>query len=287
MPLEFTCRCGRRLAAREAQAGRRVQCPMCGAKTTLSSPGRTEDQAEPDLATAIQSGLPEDHRVADDDCLLACVVQRNGKATLALVLGLLSFGLNVLTAFPAVILARLSIAQINRSQGCLAGKRRAVAGLVLAGLGTLFSGVAGYFVYGTLCQLVAMDDLRQISGAMIRAAEEENGRMPTWALSGRDGRPLLSWRVALLPYLGQNDLYQEFKLDEPWDGPNNSRLLSLMPRVYAHPLDRSGAARGLTYYRVFTGPQTAFPTHYPRSHRALRRYGTGRASRTAPRTQSW
>jgi hypothetical protein len=48
---------------------------------------------------------------------------------------------------------------------------------------------------------------------------------PTHAIYSKDGKtPLLSWRVAILPHLGQEALYKEFKLDEPWDSENNKKL---------------------------------------------------------------
>ena len=50
-----------------------------------------------------------------------------------------------------------------------------------------------------------------------------------------DGKPLLSWRVALLPYIEQGNLFNQFNLDEPWDSPHNIQLLELMPDVYRNP----------------------------------------------------
>ena len=49
---------------------------------------------------------------------------------------------------------------------------------------------------------------------------------PTMTMSGK---PLLSWRVHLLPFLEENELYEQFKLDEPWDSPHNIKLLDQMP----------------------------------------------------------
>jgi DNA repair exonuclease SbcCD ATPase subunit len=78
------------------------------------------------------------------------------------------------------------------------------------------------------------------------------------------GKALLSWRVALLPFLAENDLYKQFKLDEPWDSPHNLKLLKKMPAVYAAP--GSGKAdAGKTWYQVFVGEHAAFE-----KHRALR-----------------
>jgi prepilin-type processing-associated H-X9-DG protein len=74
-------------------------------------------------------------------------------------------------------------------------------------------------------------------------------------LAGRDGKPLLSWRVALLPYLGYKSLYARFHLDEPWDSPHNRALLSEMPREFACP-GGPGRSTGQTGYLVVVGPVT-------------------------------
>ncbi|HJZ89418.1 MAG TPA: DUF1559 domain-containing protein [Gemmataceae bacterium] len=64
-------------------------------------------------------------------------------------------------------------------------------------------------------------------------------------------RPLLSWRVHILPNLGQDALYRRFKLDEPWDSANNRPLVSQMPDVYITPEARKKAGDGKTFYRGF------------------------------------
>ena len=45
----------------------------------------------------------------------------------------------------------------------------------------------------------------------------------------------MSWRVAILPYLDAGDLYNRFRLHEPWDSPHNSKLLGEMPDVFKTP----------------------------------------------------
>ena len=69
-----------------------------------------------------------------------------------------------------------------------------------------------------------------------------------------DGTPLLSWRVALLPQLGYQQLYDRFHLDEPWDSPHNRPLLALMPAELACP-DAGVARDGKTGYMVVVGPK--------------------------------
>jgi hypothetical protein len=76
---------------------------------------------------------------------------------------------------------------------------------------------------------------------------------PAPAIFNREGLPLLSWRVAILPYLGYHSLYGRFHLDEPWDSVGNRALLAEMPREFACP---AGPARttGQTPYQVVVGP---------------------------------
>jgi hypothetical protein len=73
--------------------------------------------------------------------------------------------------------------------------------------------------------------------------------------------PLLSWRVAILPFIEEARLYKEFKLDEPWDSPHNKKLLEKMPRIYA-PV-RGEAKPGTTYYQVFVGKYAPFDGTIP------------------------
>jgi hypothetical protein len=80
--------------------------------------------------------------------------------------------------------------------------------------------------------------------------------MPAAAIYGKDKKPLLSWRVAILPFIEQDNLYRRFKLDEPWDSPNNKALIPLMPKVYA-PVN-GNAKDGKTPYQLFVGPGALF-----------------------------
>src|SRR5262249_38557599 len=72
-----------------------------------------------------------------------------------------------------------------------------------------------------------------------------------------DGKPLLSWRMLLLPYLDQKELYKEFKLDEPWDSTHNRKLLAKAPAVFL-PVRGAGDAKDSTFFQVFTGKAAMF-----------------------------
>src|SRR5205085_10226222 len=81
------------------------------------------------------------------------------------------------------------------------------------------------------------------------------------AICDKQGRPLLSWRVAILPYIEQGQLYKQFKLDEPWDSEHNRKLIPLMPATYVVPA--APPKPGETHYRVFVGGGAAFDLAKP------------------------
>ncbi|MFL5242254.1 MAG: DUF1559 domain-containing protein [Gemmataceae bacterium] len=76
-------------------------------------------------------------------------------------------------------------------------------------------------------------------------------------IADEKGKALLSWRVALLPYLEQDKLYKQFKLDEPWDSENNKKLLAEMPEFYASPRVVV-KKKGYTVYQGFAGEGSLF-----------------------------
>jgi hypothetical protein len=80
---------------------------------------------------------------------------------------------------------------------------------------------------------------------------------PPAASVDKNGKPLLSWRVLILPYLDQNDLYRQFKLDEPWDSEHNKKLIEKMPDVYRVPALPSLPDHSTTYF-VPVGKETVF-----------------------------
>ncbi len=97
---------------------------------------------------------------------------------------------------------------------------------------------------------------KQIGLAMHNYASV-NGAFPGPAITGKQGTALLSWRVAILPYIEQQGLYNKFKLDEPWDSPHNKTLLKEMPSLYVCP-SRAAGEPFTTSYQVFTGKGALF-----------------------------
>ncbi|MGO9467752.1 MAG: DUF1559 domain-containing protein [Isosphaeraceae bacterium] len=97
-------------------------------------------------------------------------------------------------------------------------------------------------------------DQLKFLGLAMHEYHEQHGSFPAPAIFSVEGRPLLSWRVALLPHMGYRSLYERFRLDEPWDSPHNRALLAEMPREFGCP---AGPAHreGRTGYRVIIGPE--------------------------------
>ncbi len=248
MPIIVTCECGRQFQTNDENAGRRARCPDCGRELIIPKPGQAESGLRPE-------GV--DFAVSEQ--------RTSGKAITSLVLGIASFFCCLFTGLPAIIFGVLGLGDINSSRGWITGKGIAIAGIItgLIGctlslvfvVGALFFGVpqAREAVYRAQCT----NNLKQIGLAM-HAYLSQAKHFPPAAITDKDGKPVLSWRVAILPFIEQASLYHEFHLGEPWDSPHNKALLSKMPAVYRCPSVPQGGDPTVTIYQVFVGPGTLF-----------------------------
>ena len=100
------------------------------------------------------------------------------------------------------------------------------------------------------------NNLKQLITAL-HNYHDTNRHFPTRANYDNNGKPLLSWRVHILPYINQQALYSRFKLNEPWDSPHNRQLIRLMPPTYANPNLPSG---GVTNYLAVVGTDSVVST---------------------------
>jgi hypothetical protein len=93
-------------------------------------------------------------------------------------------------------------------------------------------------------------NLKQLAQAM-HNYESAEGHLPIAVFSTQGKRPaLLSWRVAILPQLGQKDLYKQFKLDEAWDSEHNKKLIEKMPVIFKDADAPESKEPGQTHYQV-------------------------------------
>ena len=104
------------------------------------------------------------------------------------------------------------------------------------------------------------NNLKQIALAF-HNYESAHGHLPANSYD-KDGKPLLSWRVHILPYIEQDNVYKQFKLDEPWDSPHNKKLGDVLVKLYMVP-GRPADELNKTFYRAFVGPKDVKPDYKP------------------------
>jgi hypothetical protein len=96
-----------------------------------------------------------------------------------------------------------------------------------------------------------INQLKQIVLALVNY-ESTYRHFPAAYATDAQGKPLLSWRVHMLPFLEEPDLYEKFHLDEPWDSEHNRKLIPLMPSIFAAPGSHSDP--GKTNYLAIRVP---------------------------------
>ncbi len=268
MGISIECDCRRRTVVADALVGQSFKCSECGRERVVPDfPGMVPDP------TPVEEGqaLPKPTRTSS-------------RAVTGLVFGGLSLCFFP-SAFLGVLFGILGSRDVRRSEGRLVGQGIAIAGTMLSLLGlSIWSAVLGLAIVDSLSRTkmvrgpttlirptgptraqldyeagVCSKNCEQIGRAVLQFASA-NDALPPQAIVDPEGSPLLSWRVAILPYLGEEDLYNEFHLDEPWDSEHNLTLLPRMPELYLCPTDSDEVDRqeGLTYYQAFVGEGTVF-----------------------------
>jgi hypothetical protein len=112
------------------------------------------------------------------------------------------------------------------------------------------------------------NDLKQIALAMHNYYDVFS-TIPPKAIRDKDGKPLLSWRVHLLPFIEQGELYKKFRLDEPWDSEHNLALVKEMPPVYENKIAGAAMAPGTTCYRLPVMPGSVWEGNEPLKFNAI------------------
>ena len=126
--------------------------------------------------------------------------------------------------------------------------------------GLVASRQAGFRVESSSC-------LQQILIAIVappfRAPNAPDTFPPAYSTDNQ-GKPLLSWRVLILPQLNYKELYEQFHLHEPWDSEHNKKLIEKMPQFYRSPGSHAGP--GKTNYLAVRTERSVFPGAKPVSH---------------------
>jgi hypothetical protein len=214
----------------------------------------SRDPAENDRPRPPRTGRPKRRGPA----------RTSGKAVGSLVFGFLSFCLTILAGIPAIALGVMGLRDVSRGDGKVGGRGMAVAGIALGALGSVTSlalVILGIPAYQNLREAQARektsDNLKQI-GLAFHGYNTGFQRFPGPGAESTAFQPSrnLSWRVAILPAIEYQQLYFQFKLDEPWDSPANLPLLKKMPKLYRAPGGPDDSTT--TPYRVFVGGGAMF-----------------------------
>jgi hypothetical protein len=239
----FRCECGKEFLTRDEESGRCMTCPGCQRELIVPRP----------------TLIPQDDFASFHDFGSA---RTSGKAIASFVLGLCSYVTCFLTGVPAILVGIRALNDINNPKNQLSGRGFAILGIVLGSLGSL---LAVALLPGLLTAFTqpghaprraqCMNYLKMIALAM-HDYEKANGCFPPAAVFDKNGKALLSWRVLILPYLEQDDLYIQFHLDEAWDSPHNKPLADQAPGIFRCPSEVM--PKGLTTYKIIVDPHSMF-----------------------------
>lgn len=99
-------------------------------------------------------------------------------------------------------------------------------------------------------RMISASNMRQLMIAM-HNYHNDFTKLPE-AMTMKNGKPMHSWRVMMLPYIEQDNLFKQIKIDEPWDSEHNKKIFEStpMPKTFEHPGKKDGDKK-MTYYKVF------------------------------------
>jgi hypothetical protein len=236
--ISFQCVCGRQLKVADDRAGQEGQCPDCSRwlaipETALMAQGVVASANETATAppVALRDGMPPSSPAASGT--------RRRRDLVYLVVGLVA-------AAAVVLLIVYWPFDTSSGRDSLASETASdLASRKAASEGNLKLLIAG-----------------------LRQMHDVTGELPPPAICDqKSGKPLLSWRVAVLPFIEQKPLYEAFHLNEPWDSEHNRQLLDKMPKVF-EIRSVTKAEPYTTHYQAIVGEGAAWELQ-PKAGRPL------------------
>ena len=151
----------------------------------------------------------------------------------------------------------------------------AIIGVAIVGLGVFMIVTSVVFLWPRLKQNIQrtaqgrdLENMKSIAVAL-NAYSDRYGTYPPPVVVDQQGKPLYSWRVLILPFLGYDELYRRFDLKQPWDSVANSNLYRAMPSEYASQNSPDAISGNETNYVLITGNGTLFPPSGPLSRKNI------------------
>lgn len=105
-------------------------------------------------------------------------------------------------------------------------------------------------------RMLASNNLKQI-GLALHNYHDIHGVLPPAVVTNKEGQPLYSGRVLLLPYLEQAALYERFDKSKAWDSPENAAVVQTAIPAFQDPASQNQNPSRSDYVFV-TGPATLF-----------------------------
>lgn len=242
--LQYACEnCGQTLEAEEHQIGQKAKCPACGHVGVVPGGPRREAVQE----ERGRPVFPEEGRRGERDRDRGRDEERNR--------GRDRYRDDFEDERPRAKSSATPIILIV--VGVLAVLLIGVVGIVV---GLLLPAVSK--VREASARMQTTNHMKQVGLAMHNFHDTFGGFPMATGYQTKDGKPGLSWRVALLPYLEHDNLHRQFKLDEPWDSPHNKALIPRMPKVYMVVGADPSNAEGLTHFQVIKGRNFLFDDKY-------------------------
>ncbi len=135
--------------------------------------------------------------------------------------------------------------------------RRVWGGLIVVFSIVLVGCFCAWYFYPSDTVTPCKANMARIAKALLNYEDKYKSLPPAYT-ADEHGNSMHSWRVLVLPFLGEEELYEAYDLNEPWNGPNNRKLASRIPTVYFCPGDRSRAPTDTSYVAV-VGAETNWP----------------------------
>ncbi|WP_339908259.1 DUF1559 domain-containing protein [Symmachiella dynata] len=114
--------------------------------------------------------------------------------------------------------------------------------------------------YDSYVRVTTRNHLKLI-GLALHNYHDAYGTFPPAFVADDNGKPMHSWRVLILPYLDQRALYEQYDFSEPWNGPNNVKLVTQRPNIYGYPGQKGDAT--VTAFAAIAGKPCVFQGSEP------------------------